>query len=305
MNRYNSLFILLIALATGCKQKDAAPATAKGNSLLWKVSGNGLKEPSYIYGTVHVICSDDALLSDEFKKIIRNTDEIYFEIDMDDMDEMMSSLKLLKMKGDTTLELLLSASDLEKVKNYIKENSTMLPFSQINTWQPILVSSLLVEQAMDCPEKTGIEKEIMAAAKKDKKNIGGMETMQYQLSLTDSIPYVEQVKELVSFIDSASNKEWMKTEMEKLYGAYNEQDLEKMLTLTNEMDSTIIKYADMLLVNRNKNWVAKLKQLMPEKSLVLAVGAGHLPGEKGLISLLRKEGYEVTPIENNISRKKK
>ncbi len=304
MNRYAVILIFLLFVAFACKQKDNE-APAKGNSLLWRVSGNGLEKPSYLYGTVHIICSEDAALSENFKKIIRKADAVYFEVDMDDMTEMMSSIDHMKMRGDTTLELLLSESDFEKVKQYVEDNSSMLPFSELKKFLPILVSTILAEQVMDCEESTGIEELIMKQAKKIKKPIHGMESSAYQFSLMDSIPYAEQAKELVVFVDSAAKEGSLKAEMDKFYDAYLEQNMDKVEKITMEMDCTLIKYADMLLYNRNRNWVVKLKKLMPEKSVVVAVGAGHLPGKNGLIDLLKKEGYEVTALENNFSKGKK
>lgn len=304
MNRYAVILIFLLFVAFACKQKDNE-APAKGNSLLWRVSGNGLEKPSYLYGTVHIICSEDAALSENFKKIIRKADAVYFEVDMDDMTEMMSSIDHMKMRGDTTLELLLSESDFEKVKQYVEDNSSMLPFSELKKFLPILVSTILAEQVMDCEESTGIEELIMKQAKKIKKPIHGMESSAYQFSLMDSIPYAEQAKELVVFVDSAEKEGSLKAEMDKFYDAYLEQNMDKVEKITMEMDCTLIKYADMLLYNRNRNWVVKLKKLMPEKSVVVAVGAGHLPGKNGLIDLLKKEGYEVTALENNFSKGKK
>ena len=64
----------------------------------------------------------------------------------------------------------------------------------------------------------------------------------------------------------------------------------------------MMQYEDILLNNRNYNWVEKLKKLMPGKSLVVAVGAGHLPGDKGVINLLRKAGFTVTPIANKTKK---
>jgi uncharacterized protein len=61
----------------------------------------------------------------------------------------------------------------------------------------------------------------------------------------------------------------------------------------------MMQYEDVLLTNRNRNWVVKLNTLLKDKALVIAVGAGHLPGDKGLINLLRKEGYTLTPVENS------
>ena len=92
--------------------------------------------------------------------------------------------------------------------------------------------------------------------------------------------------------------------MEEMFDAYKKQDLEKLEKMMVETDMGMAGFTDILLYHRNQNWVKKLKTLMADKALVIAVGAGHLPGDKGVISLLRKEGYKVTPVDNKISKVK-
>jgi uncharacterized protein YbaP (TraB family) len=81
--------------------------------------------------------------------------------------------------------------------------------------------------------------------------------------------------------------------------------LEKLENLTKEDDMGIANFSDLLLYNRNRNWVSKLSDLMVSNSLVVAVGAGHLPGDKGVINLLRKAGYKVEPVNNEMIKKAK
>jgi len=128
--------------------------------------------------------------------------------------------------------------------------------------------------------------------------------MAYQASILDSIPYKLQAEQLVNYIDNANKGNEEDTTMKELFDAYQKQDLEKLETLMMQTDAGISGFTDVLLYHRNNNWVNKLKGLLPDKSLIIAVGAGHLPGEKGLINLLRKEGYTVTPVENKVSRTK-
>ena len=78
----------------------------------------------------------------------------------------------------------------------------------------------------------------------------------------------------------------------------------KLEDLMLDSDAGMSSFSDILLYRRNANWVMKLKTLMAGKSLLVAVGAGHLPGEKGVISLLRKAGFTVTPVENKRIRTK-
>ncbi|KAK6020063.1 hypothetical protein OSTOST_14289, partial [Ostertagia ostertagi] len=91
------------------KEKEAPD----NNTLLWKISGNGLAKPSYLYGTIHMLCADDALLSSSMRNVIRKADEVYFEVDLDNMIEMLMVMGKMKMKGDTTLKDLLSEKDYE------------------------------------------------------------------------------------------------------------------------------------------------------------------------------------------------
>lgn len=305
MNRYVTITISLIVVVFACKQKDVE-VSAKGNSLLWKISGNGLEQPSYLYGTVHVLCEEDAGLSENFKKIIRSSDEVYFEIDMDDIGAMLKALGQMKMKKDTTLEELLNKSDFEKVKAYLDENDYDIPFSELKQYLPILTISIFFDEILTCKETTGVEEVILEVAEKSKKIISGLESLEYQLSVLDSIPYTEQAKCLVEFIDnSIVNKSRMMRQVEEMYESYYQQDLNMVDKLTFEADPSMAKFADILLYNRNNNWISKLKEILPGQSLVIAVGAGHLPGEKGMINLLRKEGYEVTALENKLPGRKK
>jgi uncharacterized protein YbaP (TraB family) len=147
-----------------------------------------------------------------------------------------------------------------------------------------------------------MEQVIMEEAKQYKKKIKGMETMAYQAGVLDSIPYQLQAQQLVSYIDSANKGVDEDKNLKEMFNAYKNQDLKKLEELLIESDAGMAGFTDILLYHRNRNWVNKLKTLMPEKSLLVAVGAGHLPGEKGLISLLRKEGYTVTPVENKTGK---
>jgi uncharacterized protein len=132
-------------------------------------------------------------------------------------------------------------------------------------------------------------------AKENKKDIKGLETLEFQSSMFDSIPYEWQAKELLKAVDSFS---MARAEFDSLVSIYKKQNLREMESQLHTSSFGMGKYDDLLLGKRNRNWVAQLKQLMPKQSLFVAVGAGHLVGEQGLISLLRKEGYTVQGIKN-------
>jgi uncharacterized protein YbaP (TraB family) len=301
MKRWSAGLLFSIIAIAGCAQQ--SPTNASNKTLLWKISGNGLEKPSYLYGTIHMICAEDALLSKNMKKAIRDADEVYLEVNLDDMMEMLSVLGKLKMNGDTTLEDLLSKEDYEKVRKYFESKVSFLPFSMLETFKPILAASLLEQGDMPCDDPAAMEQVIMKEAKGQEKEIKGLESISYQASIFDSIPYKYQAQQLVSFIDGIG-KNGESKEMAELFKAYNEQDLEKLEGMLLKSDVGLSSFTEVLLYNRNRNWVKKLKGLMPNKSLVIAVGAGHLPGDQGVIKLLRKEGYTVEPVDNKLNKSK-
>jgi uncharacterized protein YbaP (TraB family) len=280
----------------------ASLAQSKNNTLLWQISGNGMQKPSYLFGTIHMICSDDAILSDSLKDAIKNADAVYFEVDMDNLFEMLGVVRKMKMRNDTTLADLLDKQDYEKVKKYFEDKGTLLPFSMLETYKPLVAASMLMESGTECQTPEAMEEVIMKEAKRYNKTVKGLETMAYQMSIFDTIPYKMQALQLVKYVDDVDKGQTDNKEYDELLQAYKDQDLSKLEELTKTTDMGIANFTDILLYNRNKNWVEELKGILKDKPVLVAVGAGHLPGEKGVINLLRKAGYIVKPVPNKVKR---
>mgnify|MGYP003596240701 CR=1 FL=1 len=302
MKKLGTGLIMGLMALTSCAQKEDI---VKGDkSLLWKISGNGLEKPSYLFGTIHKLCKDDAYLGENMVKAIKNADAVYLELDMDNLYDMLSVMNKMNMRNDTTLSDLLTDEEYQKVKKLFKEKNSILPFSMIEKYKPMLASALLMESTMVCDEQVAMEQLVMEEAKKQGKSIEGMETTAYQMSIFDSIPYKIQAQELVRMVSEEGKEADGEKELKSMMDAYKDQDLNKLGEMISKSDAGMMQYEDILLNNRNYNWVEKLKKLMPEKSLVVAVGAGHLPGEKGVINLLRKAGFTVEPIVNKTRKTK-
>jgi uncharacterized protein YbaP (TraB family) len=277
---------------------------SKNNTLLWKISGKNLAKSSYLFGTIHMLCADDIQLSDSLQKAIAVSDRVYLEVDLDNMFEMFGVIGKMKMRNDTTLADLMTAEEYEKVKAFFKKKGGMIPFAMLETYKPMLAASTLMESSLECTKPVAMEQLIMKEAKAQNKGIKGLESMAYQMSIFDSIPYKLQAQQLVSYVDNYGKKSDNK-EFEELTKAYLSQELEKLEALTKEEDMGMANFTDILLYNRNRNWVKKLEELLITNSLVIAVGAGHLPGDNGVINLLRKAGYKVEPVANNMVKKPK
>lgn len=272
-------------------------------TLLWKISGNGLEKPSYLFGTIHMICNDGGIeISDSLKSAIRSADQVYLELDMDNMFELMSVVTKMKMNGDTTLADLLSPEEYRKVKDFFNTHNGLIPFAMLETYKPLLTASTLMQSTMECDNSISMEQLIMKDAKAKGKPVKGLETMAFQMSIFDSIPYNLQAKQLVQFVEDYDKKNDGK-EFEELTQAYMTQDLEKLEKLTTKESEGMEAFTEILLYKRNETWVKKLSETFPKGSYVVAVGAGHLPGERGVINLLKKAGYTVEPIKNEMLKR--
>ncbi len=269
------------------KQKD-------DNTLLWKVSGNGLKKPSFLFGTFHLLCKDDIHFSDQLKKAVKLCDKIYMEMDMDDPSMLLGSMLYMNMKDGKKLEDLYTPEEYQRLQNYFADTLKM-PVMLLQRAKPYFLVALLYPKMMECNDPAGVETELVKMAKEDGKEIRGLETMQFQASVFDSIPYEWQAKELLKNIDSFSV---YKDEFDTMLGFYKDQQLDSLKNMISKSEFGSDQYSDLLLNNRNKNWVSQLKEIMKKESVFVAVGAGHLVGDIGVINLLRKEGYKVEPLEN-------
>ena len=267
------------------------------HTLLWRISGKGTTRPSWLFGTMHILCASDARLTDSLKAAIASCDEVYFEINLSDMSDMLNSIKYMRMNDSKKLSDLLKPDEYARVKDYFARHSSLLPFSMLERFKPMLISGLIEEQGLDCQTTDGMELMIMQQlhSSTEKKPVNGLETAEFQAGLFDSIPYEQQAKELVNYIDSADENKKATRQLAELYV---HQDLDSIGQLSDKDDPGMSGYMDLLLYNRNRKWARELDTLLPGKSLLIAVGAAHLPGKEGVIELLRKEGYTVDPVKN-------
>jgi uncharacterized protein len=265
------------------------------HTLLWRVSGNDLTRPSYLFGTMHILCAEDAMLSDSLKAVIASVDKVYFEINLSDMTGMLSSLQYMQMNEGRKLSDLLTQAEYLRVKDYFAKHAAALPFGMLERFKPMLVSGLIEEEGLGCATTDGMEMQIMKEFRPYHRPIDGLETVAFQARLFDSIPYKDQARELVKDIDSAAINKKMTRDLAELY---KKQDLDQIDALSRKSDPGLEQYMDLLLYDRNRKWVKALPSLFSGQSLLIAVGAAHLPGANGVISLLQRQGYTVTPVKN-------
>jgi len=261
-------------------------------ALLWKISGNGLEKPSYIFGTIHATC--DATLDAATLKALEETKQLYLEIDMDDPMLQMQMMQGIAMKDGVTISSLVSEEEFVLIDEFLQENIGMSA-KMINTFKPFVLSSMLLPKLLDC-EFQSVEMELMKVTKAQNEEVYGLETIGDQLQVFDKIPYQDQVNELLKTAKSDLSKE--KEEMKKIMDVYKTKDIEKMLVVMDESDNKVsADNKDVLLVNRNRNWIPVIEKVIKSTPTFFGVGAAHLAGDDGVIKLLCKQGYKVEAVK--------
>ena len=196
---------------------------------------------------------------------------------------------------DKTLNDLYTVEQLQKLTKFYKD-SLKMNLSYFNKIKPMMLSAMLYPRMMPCKTASGVEMELMQIAKKEKKEILGFETIEFQSSVFDSIPYSVQAKDLLNNIDSIEKYQLY---FNKMVNNYKNQQTDSLVQILNDKSFEEGENNDILLKNRNVDWIKKLKIILTKNNIFIAVGTAHLFGKDGLIDLLRKQGYTVKGVENN------
>ncbi|MFY7908869.1 MAG: TraB/GumN family protein [Emticicia sp.] len=283
-------FFALIALLLSVCQT-FAQQTPKG--LLWEISGNGLSEPSYLFGTIHLICPDKFFLPKNTQEKLKNTQQVFLEIDMDDPQMMMKTQKLMMSSDGKKLKDIMNESDYKAFSEYFKKNVGM-DVAMFGTAKPMLYMSLGLMKATGCPMPKSYEEYFVKEAKTEKKEVLGLETIEDQIAILDKAPIEQQVAWLMEMVKETDNGQATYMQMIDLY---TKQDIEALTKMISEKMIGMKGVEGELLDKRNQNWIPVIEQNIKQKSTFFAVGAGHLGGEKGVLKLLQQKGYTLKSLE--------
>ena len=281
-------------------------ALASQAQLLWKVSGNGLGRPSYIFGTHHMA---PASMLDQIAGInagIDGCDIVVGEIEKDSLMSQESQMKMARFMiapTDSTLDKLYTPAEYAEIEKVFNKyfGSMGVKLSQMNSLKPNAISTQL--QAMQSIKyfpnfdaNNLIDVAIQERANEAGRPSVGLESLQEQIDLLFNGPLTEQAKGL---LEACHQDEFFQVQSSALAEAYMHQDLDKLLAVMTDatMGGDSEDEMESLIYNRNRNWVDKLVKMMPERACLVCVGAGHLPGAQGLLQLLRDKGYTVEPVK--------
>lgn len=281
--------------------------------LLYKISGKDLTAPSYIIGTHHLANVGFVNKIAGVKDALTSTEQVYGEVRWDDMTNP-DSLKVVQaammLPDGQSLKTVLSAEQYKKLDAVITQMmgvglSNPQVGAQMGKMSPAALSTQLqvlmfMQKHMgEYDPSSTFDQYFQAQAKHNNEPVGGLETLAFQTNLLyKGSDMKRQVEQLMCLLD---NQEFYEQMMESMTDAFYAQDLDALKAamdkkLGGTCDSTPEELAQ-LIDNRNADWAKKMPAIMAAKPTFFVVGAGHLPGAKGVLQLLKDAGYTVEAVK--------
>lgn len=292
MKKLTILLIFIISIFT-IPAFGQASRKAESNGLLYKITRKDMGNPSYMFGTFHIICPADMLPMDKLNSYAEQTDQLLMEVDLDDAAEMQSMAKSLAIPGGKTIKDFMSPEQFAKVDEMFN-NIMGYSVEKLITIKPSLLQVIVTTspKTLGCSTPSSYDMQLMQTAVAGKKPILGLETVDSQGQLLSSKPMEKQVKDLY---EMALNPQKSADELKNLIKVYKMQDSEKLFAVSTKLTDDK-PFQIRLLDDRNKAWIPKIENSVKEKRTFIAVGAAHLGGKNGVVRLLRAKGYKVEAI---------
>ncbi|MFM1915672.1 MAG: hypothetical protein RLZZ531_1341 [Bacteroidota bacterium] len=259
--------------------------------LLYKINGKGLKQDSYVFGTIHTMPKEDFDMPNKVMNALKSCETIALEIQLDmSLSEKIELAKMTLIPNGETLKIYMSDSSYTKLKKYCMDSMQWKEskFEQYSHMKPFFFSSVVLQEKIG--KQKSFEMEFDKLAKKYKKPLIGLETVMYQMETIDRISIQDQLQ----FMDDFSNM----AEFDVLFKLYEQEDINGLYQMISSETDMLPEFNHWFLDVRNANWIPVIEKQINKEATFIAVGAGHLGGTNGVLELLRKQGYTVTGIND-------
>lgn len=263
---------------------------AQTKGLLWQITGKGIKQPTYLYGTIHLFDTSLYRLPQPVMAKLAQTKQVYFELDFGKLNPMEMMGYAMVKDSSQYLDKLLDTASLSKLKRLVKTSPMMQMLGPaLYRLKPIFLTSILLNNG----KAVTIDMEMYKQAKELKDSVGGLETVAEQMQALDAISLASQAKMMQDYLKTYTSAD---ATIKKLTEIYVQQDTEHLLEKMNDDAPLDAAFNEALLIKRNVVMANRIDSLVGKTSTMIAVGAGHLGGPKGLIALLKQKGYQVKNV---------
>ncbi|MDZ7743017.1 MAG: TraB/GumN family protein [Bacteroidota bacterium] len=293
MTNKKTVHVLLFTLFISILLLNVPSAFSQINkkSVLWKISGNGLKQPSYLFGTVHILDSSNYFLHKTVIEKITKCNKMVFEVNTNEPDYQKKALQFSFMSNDS-LENIFTKEEYQNLEQFFKKEFNF-PLSAVHKMKPFYLSSVINALSMS-KNAMSYEAELKKIATENGLGISGISTLEKENEIIEKMDMEVQKYTLYQAIEEHKTGYKHREQIVLLYKKKDIQGIYELMKRENSKEDSIVY--DIMFPKRHEVWIPNIIKLMYEYSCFFAVGVGHLPGEYGLLSILIKEGYKVKPV---------
>ena len=288
----NIFTVIIGVFCLSITSSDVSPFPFTNSSLLWKIESPTSKT-SYLFGTMHIIEKEYFIFPKFLEKLVSKSDEVIMELPS--IPSPKEALPLITLKNGSFFDFF-TKEQTDSILNWANSNLKMneqLFRSVFFKMKPFVVVQTALQLQFQGKTES-YEKSFYTLSNEKKIETIGLETVEQQMSFFDDLTKEEQAEMVMESIRSSEKSIESIKKMQKIY---YRQNVDSLFLVIQEEGGVLSKKQTQLLDDRNKNWIPKIKNNISTKNCFIAVGAGHLGGTNGLIRLLQKEGYTLTPIQ--------
>lgn len=282
-----TIVICIVCLLAGLN----ASIAQQRKGLLWEVSGNGLKQPAYLFGTVHLYDTTLYELPQMPAGLIDKVDKVYFEMDYSKLDQAEMMAAMVIKDSTQYLNKLLDTTSIASLKR-LSAKSPMLKMlgTKIYAIKPLILMSWI---SAGSTKAAVVDIELFKIMMARQKPVGGLETAKDQMAAIDAVPLPKQADMLKKALDEKFS---LDQQISKLTEVYARQELDDVMTVLNDNIPVDASFDDAIRLKRNRTMADKIDSIFHTAHPLIAVGAGHFGNSDGLIALLQDKGYKVKSV---------
>lgn len=286
---YTSLFLISL---NGLAQ-EVTPYPMSESSLLWKLEGPGIKKGTYLFGTMHLIEKEHFYFPAKLNKLLVKSEALVMELP--GLPSQMEAMQYVVLKEGSFFDYF-TPEQSDTILKWAQEKmglSEQAFRSTMDKMKPFLVVQMATQlQFMGKTES--YEMTLNSIASEHKLEILGLETIADQMGIFDGLTKEQQSQMVMEGIRDSDKTVLLTQQMQQVY---NRQEVDSLYMMINREGGVISEEQTVFLDDRNKKWIPQIIEIAKNKKAFIAVGAGHLGGPNGVIRLLQKEGYTLTPVE--------
>lgn len=286
------LIIPLITFQVISQESRVTPYPMEEPALLWEIRGDSVQKGCYLFGTMHLIEKDYFLFPKKLEKIASKSEVLVMEIA--GLPDKAQAMKYVILEEGSFFDYF-TEEQTDSILTWAKEELNLSEEgfrATFDKMKPFTVIQMAT-QLQFIGKTESYEMTFEKLAKENEVEIKGLETIEQQMAIFDSLSDQQMTDMVMESIRKTDETIELTKEMMQIY---NRQEIDSLYMLIQTEGGVLAEEQNNFLDNRNKNWIPQIEAIIRDNKTLIAVGAGHLGGPNGVIRLLEKEGYTLIPV---------